>query len=67
MLYSEILLLITGKHCDVDDLPWRFQLKLEEVFSSVATLEQVQQTMDEVMPNLNSQSHSYGVRARQVC
>ena len=66
-LYSEILMLITEQRCAVDDLSWRFQLKLEEVFNSVATLKDIEAVLEEVVVNMQLEGVSNGVRTGSVC
>ena len=66
-LYSEILTLITQGICTADEQAWRFQLKLDDEFQSVASLQQIEAAVAEVVVDMNLEGVSHGVRAGEVC
>lgn len=62
-LYSEILMLITNDVCEVNDSAWRFQLKLQEEYKTIATLKEVKNVVQEVLVNMQIEQVSNGIRS----
>jgi len=56
-------MLITDDTCEVNDSTWRFQLKLQEEFKTVATLKEVKSVVQEVLVNMKIEQVSNGIRS----
>jgi len=56
-------MLITNDICEVTDSTWRFQLKLQDEYKTIATLEEVESVVQEVLVNMQIEQVSNGVRS----